>query len=115
MNKYVRLDEVRRAVLHNEGQAVIAAIDDLKTFNPHDIMRDWITEMTALTQEMRNVIARKCDEYQALLDRHYETKERLLASICEACDTTAEERLKDELCENCPLTSLIREAFDGND
>ena len=32
MNKYVRLDEVRRAVLHNEGQAVIAAIDELKTF-----------------------------------------------------------------------------------
>lgn len=43
-NKYVRLDEVRHAVLHNEGQAVIAAIDDLKTFEPHGIMREMLVD-----------------------------------------------------------------------
>lgn len=55
------------------------------------------------------------DGYMAAKENMIERKKRLLASICEACDTTAEERLKDELCENCPITSLIREAFDEND
>lgn len=52
------------------------------------------------------------DGYMAAEEKMIKRKKRLLASICDLCDTTAEERLKDELCENCPITTLIREAFD---
>lgn len=36
MEEYIKKSEARHAVLHNEGQAVIAAIDDLKTFEPKE-------------------------------------------------------------------------------
>lgn len=38
MTEYLKREDVRRAVLHNEGDAVIAAIDEL----PVTEMSDWI-------------------------------------------------------------------------
>lgn len=39
MSEYLKREDVRRAVLHNEGDAVIAAIDELPTVDAVQVVR----------------------------------------------------------------------------
>ena len=44
MSEYIRRTDAIRAVLHNEGAAAVAAIQGIKAFNPHDIMREMLID-----------------------------------------------------------------------
>lgn len=57
MSEYLKREDVRRAVLHNEGDAVIAAIDEL----PVTELRGWIPVTERLPENDDEVIvAYKC-------------------------------------------------------
>lgn len=42
MSEYLKREDVRRAVLHNEGDAVIAAIDELPVTSINEKRGEWI-------------------------------------------------------------------------
>lgn len=39
--------------------------------------------------------------------------DELIQRLCQHCDTTPEEKLKEGCCENCPIIAEIKEVFDG--
>lgn len=41
---YIKRDDAIRAVLHNEGQAAVAAVENIKQINPHGEMREMLID-----------------------------------------------------------------------
>ena len=44
MTEYIKRTDAIHAALHYEGAAAVAAIQGLKAFNPHDIMREMLID-----------------------------------------------------------------------
>lgn len=44
MTEYIKRNDAIHAALHYEGAAAVAAIQGLKAFNPHDIMREMLID-----------------------------------------------------------------------
>ena len=59
MIEYLKKEDVRRAVLHNEGQAVIAAIDAL----PVTELQGWIPVTERLPERADEVLIAYIEEY----------------------------------------------------
>ena len=77
MSEYIRRKDAIRSVLRNDGEATVAAIQDLPTIDLNEI------------------------------------RDELIQRLCQHCDTTPEEKLKDGCCEGCPIIAEIKAVFAG--
>lgn len=75
-------------------------------------MSDYIRRKDAIRAVLRNdgeaTVARIQDLPVLDLDK---LKSEIIERLCQHCDTTREEKLKEECCASCPIINEVKEAF----
>ena len=86
----IKKSDAIRAVLHNDGQSAVAAVQAIKPINPHGELREMLID--ELIDEM--IAERK------------EIKDNLIRRICSHCDSVLVG------CEGCPVIGEVKAVFD---
>ena len=95
----IRKSDALHAVLHNQGDAAVAAVQNIKPINPHGELREMLIDEIIDKGEWQD---EQDKALQAWVNTWDNAKGKLIDRICENCDT---------VCGDCPIVQPIREVF----
>ena len=128
----IRKSDALHAVLHNQGDAAVAAVQNINAVIDTDAIdakdrtiQGLLTQIERKDKELQAAQEKKpmriwctnnqvMSKYNAMKCKMEKLKADLIYRICEHCDTPIEEKLKEGCCEGCPIIGEVKAVFDND-